>query len=219
MFEQMLTPVKGWFRMSALDKKVPIRPSTATSPVTYTASDLPVTGRVGFIGADGCFTQGPGTGFEMPLFVTGGISRADVVNNGTSPGGFVNWISAIPSSAISCLVATGKYELQTTEFVNTSLTDPGLPLTAVSTDSADRGKLKIATVLTYATASDWICGVTSSHSNAACSEYRKYDATVTSATSYEADRLADTGKCIAPNAHGVDVLALWTMFLPAVAGD
>jgi len=187
MFEQALDALKGWFDLAALDKSAKLGAAllgTTTVPA----------GRVAVIDDNGEFiidrtaatiTNG---GTAMPIFLWNGSNHPDVYNDGTSPStSTVHWHAISPTGIMSGLVATGGYELQTTEF-NTALTY--LPNDLLTASTA--GVLTNAGVTIYET---WVCGVASWHVQG-----------TNQAT-------AATGP-VGTNAHGVSVLSFWSYFLP-----
>jgi len=182
MFEQALDTLKGWFHLSALDKSAKLAASLLDS-----ATEVPA-GRVAHINVDGEFELG-GDGTQMPIFLWNGKDHPDVYNNGTSPVTDVDhWWAVAPTGVMSGLVATGGYELQTTEFDDQQVYAPNDPLTG----DAD-GILTNVGALQY---TDWICGIASWHVQG--------DNQSAAATSP-----------VGENAHGVTVLSFWTYFLPA----
>lgn len=120
MFDHELNPVKGWWDMHALDKRVKI----GTNPVTV------VKGMVGYIHPTTLdYIVGVVNGY-MPLFNFQGERDFDANSDvGNISGGYLN-----------ALVATGGYELETTEFVSGPAYDPQTPLTGAA--AADIGKLE-----------------------------------------------------------------------------
>lgn len=186
MFEQALDAIKGWFHLSALDKSAPLEPTLLTG-----ATSVPA-GRVAHLNNSGQFELG-GSGTQMPIFLWNGKDHPDVYNDGTSPvTSVVHWYGISPTGVMSGLVATGGYELQTTEYDSTLTYTPNQFLTASAT-----GVLTNASVSTYVT---WICGLTSWHVQG-----KQQDAAATSPEG--------------TNAHGVSTLTFWTYFLPGVAVD
>lgn len=119
MFDHELNPVKGWWDMHALDKRVEI----GTNAVTVQR------GMVGYIHpTTHDYILGVVNGY-MPMFNFQSESDFDANSDvGNISGGWIN-----------CLVATGGYELETTEFVAGGSYDPQTPLTGAS--GADIGKL------------------------------------------------------------------------------
>ena len=106
MYEQALTPLKGWFEPSALDYAAKL--SANVTIVLYS-------GRVAHLNASGELETGI-SGTTMPLFVFQNSTDFDVSNPGTTAkGNFVHRPIA-PTGVINCLVATGAYELQSTEY-------------------------------------------------------------------------------------------------------
>jgi hypothetical protein len=129
MFDHELNPIKGWWDMHALDKRVAI----GTNPVVVQR------GMVGYIHPVTLdFILGVVNGY-MPLFTFPGENDFDANSDvGNISGGWLN-----------TLVATGGYELESTEFVSGPAYDPQTPLTGAT--AADIGKLEPA--------SGGICGV------------------------------------------------------------
>lgn len=113
---------KGWFDMSSLDYSAKMDSSVSV--------DVPA-GRVVHLNTNGNFEPGAhNTG--VAIFLIQGSDDADVVN----PGGAVNDPSVFlhvpvrPSGKMSGLVATGGYEIATTEFDKNRSYEPGDLLTA-----------------------------------------------------------------------------------------
>jgi len=119
MFDHELNPIKGWWDMHALDKRVQI----GTNAVEVQK------GMVGYIDpSTSTFLLGVVNGY-MPLFTFPGENSFDANSDvGNISGGWLN-----------CLVATGGYELETTEFVSGPTYDPQTPLTGAA--AADVGKV------------------------------------------------------------------------------
>jgi hypothetical protein len=188
MFERALDAVKGWFHLSALDKSAKLS-STLLGMTTVPA------GRVAVLNDAGEFvlnrTTITNTGTAMPIFLWNGSDHSDVYNDGTSSvTDVVHWYGISPTGVMSGLVATGGYELQTTEFDSTQAYVANDLLTA-----STAGVLTNASAVQY---TNWICGVASWHVNA--------DNQTAAATSP-----------VGTNAHGVSTLTFWTYFLPAAA--
>ena len=188
MFEQALDAVKGWFHLAALDKSAPL------CPTVLAATTVPA-GRVAVINDSGNFvidrTTITNATTAMPIFLWNGSDHPDVYNDGTSSvSGTVHWYGISPTGIMSGLVATGGYELQTTEYDSTQTYVPNDLLTA-----STAGVLTNASAVQY---TNWICGVASWHVQA--------DNQTAAATSPEGT-----------NAHGMSTLTFWTYFLPAAA--
>lgn len=183
MCEHYLDPKKGWFHAHALDFAAKLSPN-----VTLEA----YWGRVVHVNAAGEFEMGI-SGTKMPMFLWRSSNGADVSNPGTTAGGLFVHQAILPRGDMNALVATGGYELESTEFdtaPNTAYA-PNQMLTAlasntvqatggvISNDRAGAGGSSGA-VRQY---TDPVCGVVS------------------------------RGK--RTNEHSVPVLAFWTYFLPA----
>jgi hypothetical protein len=192
MFESSLDAVKGWFHLAALDKTAPLDPTELENLTTVPA------GRVAHIEEDAAgapmFVLGGG-GTQMPIFLWNGSDDADVTNDGVSPTTDVtHWVAISPAGYMNGLVATGGYELQTTEFdseQNYLINDP-------LTSDGD-GILTNAGVAQYTT---WICGICSSHVNG----------------DNQSVGLGAVDAPVGPvgtNAAGVLTLTFWPYFLPA----
>lgn len=136
MFDNILEPIKGWFHISALDKDV--------VPADSEDARL-IAGRVLSLDANG---QGvPGLAADaMPLFLWQNAQDFDVLRDSGGIGG----------GKLNTLVATGGYELQTTEF-QAGTYNPNTPITADAPGAGDDiGKVKPGTIAT-----DTICGIIS----------------------------------------------------------
>jgi hypothetical protein len=208
MFEHLLDPVKGWFHLAALDKTAPM--DSAYLPGGGSEDVDVFSGMVAHLEEDSVtgdptFRLG-GANTQMPIFLLQGKDDADVSNNGVSPTTDVtHWISISPSGRLNGLVATGKYELQTTEFLQTEVA-----LNAYAcNEPLSAGVAGLLFPNTIATAAqvyrDWICGICSSHVNGD-------------------NQSVGLGAVTAPdgpvgtNAHGVLTLTFWPYFLPAAPG-
>jgi hypothetical protein len=181
MFEHGLDVKKGWFDMASLDYSAKLK-----STVSY---DVP-RGRVVHLqkesGKD-VFAPGVST-TGVAIFLLNGSADADVSNPGTTASGAFMHQAVSPSGKLSGLVATGGYEIATTEYVKTSgnpavavVYSPGDLLTAPTT-----GGSTVEGVLTKASAVQYVnpvCGVVSSGA--------------------------------AKNHNGVDTLSFWCVYLPA----
>lgn len=120
MFEHGLDVKKGWFDMASLDYDAKL-----ASVVEY---DVP-RGRVVHVDSDGSFRPGAhNTG--VAVFLLNGSADADVSNPGTTAAGNFMHRAISPSGKMSGLVATGGYEISTTEFDSSRSYAPGDLLTA-----------------------------------------------------------------------------------------
>lgn len=143
MFDHRLNPVKGWPSPYALDK---------AKGVGNAAEEMGI--RAGMVmhidGPTQLFKRGlPGN--QMPIFAWNDYTHFDAL------GGDDGNISLVGNDkGMSGLVATGTYELQTTEFVTGQNYSPNTPLTVQNTVGADQGKVMPGEF--YA---DVVCGIVS----------------------------------------------------------
>lgn len=131
MFEHGLDVKKGWFDMASLDYDAKL-----ASAVTFAVPR----GRVVHVDSDGAFRPGAhNTG--VAIFLLNGSADADVSNPGTTAAGNFMHKAIAPSGKMSGLVATGGYEISTTEFDSSRTYAPGdlLTATASNTDAATGG--------------------------------------------------------------------------------
>lgn len=179
MFEHGLDVKKGWFGMTSLDHSAKM-----AGAVDYVVP----AGRVVHLNSSGAFEPGV-TGTQMAVFLIAGSNAADVSNPGTTAGGSFMHQAISPTGVVSGLVATGGYEIATTEFVTADAYPPNQLLMAATGNSS--GDSAVGGVLTrYSTGTtnavqyvDAVCGVVSS------------------------------GK--ATNHNGVSTLSFWPVYLPA----
>jgi hypothetical protein len=134
-FDHELNPVKGWPSPYALDKSAP-----AGSGVTGIAPGMVVS-----LNSVEKWKRGCANG-EMPCFAFPGQNDFDV--NGD--------VGNIIGNNLMALVATGGYELESTEYMGAGF-GVNVPLTAHNTADADQGKLKVTTL----GSSDMIVGICS----------------------------------------------------------
>lgn len=138
MYVNELNPIKAWPSQTALDKSLPV-----------------ASGQTGIVGGsvvhmdptDKAFKLGVAAG-AMPMFALVGQNENDAIG-----GGAANISSYGNKKGISALVATGGFELETTEFVDATFA-PNTPLTAAT--GGDLGKVKEGVFYT-----NDICGVVS----------------------------------------------------------
>jgi hypothetical protein len=120
MFDHELNPVKGWWDMHALDKRVAISDQNGVTVVR---------GMVGYIDPTTSKFLVGGVNGSMPLFAFQGENDFDANSDvGNISGGYLN-----------TLVATGGYELETTEFVDGETYDVNTPL--ICGTAGDIGKV------------------------------------------------------------------------------
>ena len=184
-FEQALDAVKGWFHLAALDKSAKLASSLLTGSTAVPA------GRVAHLNASGEFELGAG-GTQMPIFLWNGKDHPDVYNSGVSPTtSTTHWHAISPTGVMSGLVATGGYELQTTEYETTGTYAANTLLTADTGVTTTDGKLEDTT---YA-AAKLICGVCSTHVGGD-------------------NQTTQTAGPTGTNAHGVSTLTFWPVYIP-----
>lgn len=177
MFEHGLDVLKGWFQPSALDFSAKL-----SDNVTF---DVPA-GRVMHVNAAGELETGVGE-TDMGLFLIQGSTEFDVSNPGTTPAGNFLQQAIAPTGVMTGLVATGGYEIESTEFDTDQEYTQGDLLTAAVANST----LATGGVLTNVGSGgagdveqfvDPVCGVVSRGS---------YN-----------------------NCHGIAVVAFWSVWLP-----
>lgn len=125
MFDHELNATKGWPSPYALDKRVE-RDTGVTGVFAGMCLRLDAT--------TGKAKRGSTNG-DMGLFVWQNENDFDV--NGD--------VGNIISNILNTLVASGAYELETTEFVGAGFV-PNAPLTAENGAGADQGKVKVTTL-------------------------------------------------------------------------
>ena len=145
---------KGWFDMASLDY-------SAKPSANMNAAGIP-RGRCAHLDASGDFVPGP-SATGVAIFMLNGTDDADVSNPGTTSAGSFAHIAVAPTGKMSGLVATGGYEIATTEFVTGSYVSGQLlsatKVTAGATVAATDGQLTNAGVAAYSTP---VVGVVSS---------------------------------------------------------
>lgn len=165
-FRNTLNPLKGWYRESALDAEVTpssnVNLNSAAAPLT-SGLCLHATGANANTDPYGGAINGPGTlvvemgcgpTHGVPMFLWPGSTDPDVSNPGTIPGDPVygstanppDWIPVLPvvptGTAITnmvALVATGTYELETTEYDTAQTYTAGQPLRSVTSNTLANG--------------------------------------------------------------------------------
>jgi hypothetical protein len=150
MFEHGLDIAKGWFDPAALDFAAPL-----SENVTF---EVP-RGRVVHVNDSGEFEMGVAT-TEMAIFLLNGSEDYDVSNPGTTPSGNFMHQAIAPKGIMSGVVATGAYEIESTEFNDgvTYAANDTLTATANNTTLATGGVLTNASAVVY---TNPVCGVVS----------------------------------------------------------
>ena len=135
MFYHTINSLKGWPSPTALDFAGKLHSAVTIDP-------LPA-GRCVHVHSLEAVTYGPGTSGGVPLFKTGvsgtqmgifllqGSADFDVANQGGT-----DWYAIAPKGVLSGLVASGAYELETTEF-DTDLTYAPNDVLAANADDTD----------------------------------------------------------------------------------
>ena len=145
---------KGWFDMASLDY-------SAKPWANMNAAGIP-RGRCAHLDASGDFVPGP-SATGVAIFLLNGTDDADVSNPGTTSAGSFAHIAVAPTGKMSALVATGGYEIATTECATGSYVSGQLlsatKVTAGATVAATDGQLTNAGVAAYSTP---VVGVVSS---------------------------------------------------------
>lgn len=134
MTAHTLDAKKGWPRPNALDFSAVFDPTDLGT--IQTAGREVYAGRCVHLTATG-FKYGCDA-MKMPLFLINGSDHPDVANSGGS--GANAWVPVLPAGVLTALVATGSYELETTEIMNQTFAINEI-LTAATGTGADAGKL------------------------------------------------------------------------------
>jgi len=183
--EHALGRLKGWFHMHALDYTAPL-----SSNVTIIAR----AGRVVHVNASNEFEMGIAN-TQMPLFLISGSDEFDVNNPGTTVSGGFMHVAVAPAGNLTGLVATGGYELSSTEFETTPARAyaPNQLLTALP--ASNTSQANSGTLTNDRAGVGGSTGAVRQYQDAACA-------------------VVSRGKYL--NEHGVPVLAFWPIYLPAV---
>ncbi len=183
MFEHCLSHPKGWFEPSALDFVAKLAPA-----VTIQAFG----GRVVHLNAAGEFEMGI-AGTHMAIFLLQADTDYDVSNPGVTGAGNFMHQAIGPTGAQSGLVATGAYELESTEFdtAPNAAYVPGHLLTAKNSNTVQSTGGVLCNDRNGAGGS---AGLVRQYTDPACG--------VVSRGQFK-------------NEHNVDVLAFWPIYLPA----
>jgi len=194
-YDHALNVVRGWNPPTHLQKVAPV-----DSALLQTISSWPA-GRVGFVsgsgGNAGTITLATPTnvsGNPMPLYLLQGGQSYDVSDTGVNAAGNIVQVNASPGGMITGLVATGGFELQTTEYYTSGTYAPNTPLT-VRLDSDNVGGL----ITNGAFYTNWVCGIASLHWG--------YDYQALGPGQYPTSP-------VGVNAMRRNVLTFWSYFLP-----
>lgn len=172
------------------DSLMKLRPLDTTD---YAAGKL-VAGRVVHIDSNGNFNAGLGANTNMPLFLFRGSESPSVYSSGTV-GESVEWVSGYSDAnrtgdGAIAYVATGGFELQSTEFDSSQTYN----INDLLTSDAD-GKLTNVGVTLYTTP---VVGVASVHEN-----MQNYDME------------SFTPSPVGTTVNNVSVITFWSVYLPA----
>jgi hypothetical protein len=157
MTDHTLDAIKGWPSPYAVDYSAKFK---AADIVTLAAAGTePRAGRVVTLDSNGDFVYGMAD-YQMPLFLFASQNDPDVSNAGGDPAGTAadagSWVPIVPNGKLLALVATGGYELETTEFVAATYVYNEWLKAATGTTDASSGKL-----VTVAQGAAACCGVVS----------------------------------------------------------
>jgi hypothetical protein len=180
MFDHTLDAVKGWFHEAALDNSAKLSANVTIDPFEQ--------GRVVHLNASKEYESGVKNA-NMAIFLLNSSNDPDVAN----PGGDY-WQAIAPTGKMSGLVATGAYELESSEYRSAGTYNPGQLLAAevANTTAATGGVLSDQDDAAAALTLPWL-GNHSGTDQAVCG-------------------VVSTG--INENSHGVNVLRFWPVYLP-----
>lgn len=138
MYEHTLTALKGWPSSAALDKTAVF--DTESDPNAGTAYEGVTAGMCLSFNSSGKLIKGINNG-AMPMFAMNNSIDYDAVSD---TGGTAGRSYGSNGPNIGCLVATGSYELQSTEFLSSDTFNYNDPLTSsvANTGSVKAGWLK-----------------------------------------------------------------------------
>lgn len=178
MYDHMCDPVGGY-----------AGPLVKNRPVNSSALENAYAGRVVSLNDSGEFVMANGgSGNPMPLFLLKGIESPSAYDSQAG----TDWVPVTTQLTVfPALVATGGFEVQTTEYETNQTYDPNTPLTATATGLLTPGAFY----------TDWIVGICSVGENA-----QNIDAPLGPSS---------IDSPLAVNAHRKTVLTFWTMFLPS----
>lgn len=194
-YDHQLHPLKGWTQ-HYLDKVAPVNKTELATLAAWPA------GRVGIIrggyvslATPTNVAHGASAPQPMPLYLMQGALDLDVMGlSGLGSDEKLIWVNSVPAGYIAGFVATGGYELQTTEFDSQGTYYCNTPLT-VKVDDDGVGGLLVNTV-DQKYGLDWVCGVCSLH----CQQH--WDNTAVPTTP------------VGTNATKKQTLTFWSYYLP-----
>ena len=183
MFDHTLDAVKGWFHEAALDNSAKLSANVTIDPFEQ--------GRVVHLNASSEYETGVAN-TDMAIFLLNSSNDSDVSN----PGGDY-WQAIAPTGKMSGLVASGAYELESSEYRTAGTYNPGQLLAAevANTTSATGGVLSDQDDAATALSVPW-----------------EKDSTSATGTDQAICGVVSTG--VAANSHGVNVLRFWPVYLP-----
>jgi hypothetical protein len=118
MFDHTLDAVKGWFHEAALDNSAKLSANVTIDPFEQ--------GRVVHLNASSEYESGVSLA-SMAIFLLNSSNDPDVAN----PGGDY-WQAIAPTGKMSGLVASGAYELESSEYRSAGTYNPGQLLDAAA---------------------------------------------------------------------------------------
>ena len=181
MFDHTLDAVKGWFHEAALDNSAKLSANVTIDPFEQ--------GRVVHLNASSEYETGVKNA-NMAIFLLNSSNDADVAN----PGGDY-WQAIAPTGKMSGLVASGAYELESSEYRSAGTYVPGTLLGA---------EVQNATAATG--------GILSDRNIAAAAVLTVPWSAAGGATNQAICGVVSTG--VSANSHGVNVLRFWPVYLP-----
>lgn len=182
MFDHTLDAVKGWFHEAALDYSAKL-----SADVLKTTTEQ---GSCVHVNSSGEFELGIAS-TDMSIFLLNSSDDFDVANDGGD-----YWTSVAPTGKMSGLVATGAYELQSSEFDGTPTYAPNDLLCSDDdqTLAGDGGSLDNRDSAADATLTvPWASGGTT---QAICGVVSSGEST---------------------NSHGIAVISFWPVYLPGTS--
>jgi hypothetical protein len=176
MYTHELNPTKGWPSPAALDKRGVLDVATDAVGTVYAGMcihkspaasgsfrlGLPAASKSAGTAPMPVFVFQNATDFDVTIDATGifgNNSTQNIVGMSASDAGSTTPVSQKP--VLGGLVATGGYELQTTEFTGTPTTGQVLTSLTSSADPTNCGKIAVATTGSTITAGTILCGVVS----------------------------------------------------------